>query len=211
MVVGHDRDVVLGSERRRARPRHRLAQPESRAREALRGEPVAALVHHRDLEPAAPGEQRERLRDVAGAEHDQARCGGHHLEEHRHLAAAAHAQLLGEVAAQRGGLAARQQLARLGDHLELDRPAADGAGGGAVRGDQHARPRLAGREPAALGHRGEHEAPSLGAPALERLPHLGVGGRPRGSEPVGRALVHDAAPRASRSARRTNTGTIACR
>ena len=114
-------------------------------REALGGREAIPVVDDRDgeIHEARHGSQRDG--DVARAENVKPGRGRDGLDEHLHVPAADHAQLLAasQAIVEPPGRALAQDLQRFPDDLLLDRAAADGAHDAAVRPDQHLRAGLA--------------------------------------------------------------------
>ena len=83
VVAGDDDDVVAGAEGRElAGDRGRVeGMDEARRREALGVQPALVGIGDDDLEADGGGERRQRVRDVAGAEEDEARHREDRLDE----------------------------------------------------------------------------------------------------------------------------------
>ena len=207
MVVRHHHRVLGAREVAAAQRVFGRTPDHAGAGEAFGIRPLGPLVDHRDAEAATDRQRRERLSDVTGAEDQEPGGGLDHLHEHAHLAAAAHSQVPGQMALHHPASASRlQQLPGGGQRLVLDRAPADGAAGLAPARHQHARPRLPRREAARFDHGQQREHPALRPPRGERLPHAPVVAGGEGVE-----TAHAPPPAASRTARRTYTGTIWCR
>ena len=218
--MGQDHHVVVGCGREGACDAFCVLDPQPRGGEALARRPLGTRVDDRDLEAAAGCDRSQRLRNVAGAEDVEPRGGQERLEEDGHLSPAAHAELLREVAGEHLVPAAREKSPGVRDHIVLDRAAADRADRLAVGRDQHVGCGLARREAAGADHGCEHERPARRAPARERVPHVRVTRAPGRIGRVGagrslrtsRAISHViASTNPSRTALRTNTGTISRR
>jgi hypothetical protein len=118
MVVRHHDDRGVGIQRQFGDHGFGVvAVDRTRAREARRVRPRLAGVDHDGLEADGARQLDQGTRDVARAEHDQARRHRHALEEHGQNAAAAHAQVAREIELEQPGRGrAFEQRARLLEH-----------------------------------------------------------------------------------------------
>jgi hypothetical protein len=139
VVVGGDDHEVAWAERR-AGEHVGVGFHEPRGvREALWAQPVRPLIDHSHREPGARGQRRGRLRDVAGAEHDQARRRLDGLDEDLHLPSAAHAELGLQVEREEFRAARGGGPARVFEDDVLDAPSPDGTDQAAVVEQQQTR------------------------------------------------------------------------
>ena len=155
-----------------AEQRHRLAQRAPATGESLLGQQLLALVDDGHVEADRAGQRRRGPRDVAGAKEPQPRRRLDRFDEDLHAPAAAHAQVVAEIAREQLARAGALRLAQRLEHRVLDRAAAHGADGAAVGTKQQARARLLRRRPGGAHHGGERAAPTALQQLDERLGDL---------------------------------------